>query len=31
MVKWHGVLHETEEGEVAPGFGDFSAEHEEQP
>jgi hypothetical protein len=25
IVFWHGVLHVTETGDVAPGFGDFGA------
>jgi hypothetical protein len=26
LVVWHGVLHETESGDIAPGFGAFTAE-----
>jgi hypothetical protein len=31
MLAWHSVLHETESGDVAPGFGAFVAEVIEEP
>jgi hypothetical protein len=30
MIAWHGVLHETQTGHIAPGFGGFEVVGDEE-